>query len=145
MAKLPGKDAVLAELKRQDIELQGLVEHDAVITAEEMVDRAKSLPGGKAKNLFLKDKKGRMLLVSALHDTPTSTKLLESLKGDRIAHMDASHPAALQRRANCCKVGRLDSPHATHRIEESAFGIGRPADGEAGCGEGSSITTGSGQ
>ena len=117
MAKVPGKDALLAELKSQGIKVRGIVEHDAVVTTEEMMEKAKSLSGGKAKNLFLKDKskpKPRLLLVSHLHDTkaahhPNLTKFLESAKGPRSAAASARYPrlrscnvAAFLLEMTCC-------------------------------------------
>ena len=82
MPKVEGKAGLEAELKAQGISIQQMVDHDAVVTVEEMMEKASSLLGGKAKNLFFKDKKKNMVLVSALHDTPTSPKFLEQAKGD---------------------------------------------------------------
>ena len=75
-------ETFLAELAKLGINVDGqMVTHDAVVTVEEMMEKAGSLSGGKAKNLFLKDKKGVLILVSALHDTPTPTKHIEKEKG----------------------------------------------------------------
>jgi len=45
------------------------VEHPPVFTVEEGQDIKASLPGGHTKNLFLADKKGQIVLVSALGET----------------------------------------------------------------------------
>ncbi|MEM7729873.1 MAG: prolyl-tRNA synthetase associated domain-containing protein [Pseudomonadota bacterium] len=44
--------------------------HAAVFTVEEGRGVKDALPGGHSKNLFLKDKAGRFVLVSALGETP---------------------------------------------------------------------------
>jgi len=44
-------------------------EHNAVFTVEESADIKSRLPGGHTKNLFLKDKAGDYVLVSAVADT----------------------------------------------------------------------------
>jgi len=43
--------------------------HEPVFTVEESAKINASLPGGHTKNLFLKDKKGRFFLISALAST----------------------------------------------------------------------------
>jgi Ala-tRNA(Pro) deacylase len=45
------------------------VEHRPVFTVEEGLDIKAKIPGGHTKNLFLKDKKGNLVLISALADT----------------------------------------------------------------------------
>ncbi|MGB6229309.1 MAG: prolyl-tRNA synthetase associated domain-containing protein [Litorimonas sp.] len=45
-------------------------EHEAVYTVEDGRDVKARLPGGHSKNLFLKDKAGQFVLVSALGETP---------------------------------------------------------------------------
>jgi len=45
------------------------MEHPPVFTVEEGREIKAALPGGHTKNLFLKDKKGRLVLVSALGET----------------------------------------------------------------------------
>ena len=42
------------------------LEHEAVFTVAESSKLERELPGGHTKNLFLKDKKGRLFLVVAL-------------------------------------------------------------------------------
>jgi Ala-tRNA(Pro) deacylase len=62
------------------------VDHPAVFTVAESRDIKADLPGGNAKNLFLKDKKGQLWLVSALHDTAIDLKRLPRLIGsDRLS------------------------------------------------------------
>lgn len=43
--------------------------HRAIFTVAEGEDLKRALPGGHSKNLFLKDKKGRLALLSALGET----------------------------------------------------------------------------
>lgn len=50
------------------------VEHDAVFTVAESTQLHRELPGGHSKNLFLKDKKGRLYLVVALSSTQVDLK-----------------------------------------------------------------------
>ncbi|PQA88344.1 prolyl-tRNA synthetase associated domain-containing protein [Hyphococcus luteus] len=45
------------------------VEHPAIFTVEEGRDYKKDMPGGHSKNLFLKDKKGKLTLAVALSET----------------------------------------------------------------------------
>lgn len=63
------------------------VEHDAVFTVAESSKLARALPGGDSKNLFLKDKKGRMFLVVALSTTRVDLKRLGKAVGasDRLS------------------------------------------------------------
>jgi Ala-tRNA(Pro) deacylase len=51
-------------------------EHPAVFTVAESEDIKASMPGGHTKNLFLKDKKGALFLVSAHQDTAVPLKTL---------------------------------------------------------------------
>ena len=48
-------------------------EHEAVFTVAESRHVKESIPGGHTKNLFLKDKKGRLFLVVALGDAVIDT------------------------------------------------------------------------
>ncbi|MEE2565339.1 prolyl-tRNA synthetase associated domain-containing protein [Hyphobacterium marinum] len=57
------------------------VEHDAVFTVEEGQAIKAQLPGGHTKNLFLKDKKGTLVLVSALGDTAVPVNRLHKRLG----------------------------------------------------------------
>lgn len=45
------------------------MEHPPIFTVDEGRDIKAALPGGHTKNLFLKDKKGRLVLISALGET----------------------------------------------------------------------------
>jgi Ala-tRNA(Pro) deacylase len=45
-------------------------EHEAIFTVEEGQDIKADMPGGHTKNLFLKDKSGQYVLISALASTP---------------------------------------------------------------------------
>lgn len=45
------------------------VDHEPVFTVEEGQHIKASMPGGHTKNLFLRDKKGRIVLISALGET----------------------------------------------------------------------------
>ncbi len=49
-------------------------EHEAVFTVSESHKIKENLPGGHTKNLFLKDKKGKMVLVVCLNDTDVDLK-----------------------------------------------------------------------
>lgn len=51
-------------------------EHPAVFTVEEGRDFKHMMPGGHTKNLFLKDKKDKLWLVTALWDTDIDLKKL---------------------------------------------------------------------
>ena len=52
------------------------VEHPAVFTVEEAKTLRGELPGGHTKNLFLRNKKGRMWLVTCLEDREVDLKSL---------------------------------------------------------------------
>jgi len=53
--------------------------HEAAMTVEEQLEKISSLDGAKTKNLFLRDKKHGMFLVTAAHDTLTETKSIAAL------------------------------------------------------------------
>jgi len=57
------------------------VSHVAVFTVEESKRLRGELPGAHVKNLFLKDKKSRLFLVSAVEDTRIDLKTLHGLIG----------------------------------------------------------------
>ena len=57
------------------------VEHPPVFRVEEGLEIKAALPGGHTKNLFLKDAKGRLWLVSALQDTAVDLKRLPAAIG----------------------------------------------------------------
>ena len=56
-------------------------EHPAVFSVEESAEIKASLPGGHTKNLFLKDSKDQIWLISALAETLIDLKRLPSLIG----------------------------------------------------------------
>ena len=57
------------------------LDHAPVFTVDEGQAIKAGLPGGHTKNLFLKDKRGRFVLVSALGDTPVRVNRLHKLIG----------------------------------------------------------------
>jgi Ala-tRNA(Pro) deacylase len=50
------------------------MDHEAVFTVEESHKIKQEMPGGHTKNLFLKDKKGKLMLVVCLNDTEVDLK-----------------------------------------------------------------------
>lgn len=50
------------------------IDHDAVFTVAESSKLEREMPGGHSKNLFLKDEKGRLVLVVALATTRVDIK-----------------------------------------------------------------------
>jgi Ala-tRNA(Pro) deacylase len=61
-------------------------EHAAVFTVAESLAIENTMPGGHTKNLFLKDKKGALFLVVALHDAAIEMKSLhKTLDCDRLS------------------------------------------------------------
>jgi Ala-tRNA(Pro) deacylase len=76
------------------LDAQGIVhsthEHPAVFTVAEGPEIKASLPGAHTKNLFLKDKKGRLWLISARQDTVIDLKNLHRVIGsDRLSFGNA--------------------------------------------------------
>ncbi len=62
------------------------MEHRPVFTVEEGADIKAKLPGGHSKNLFLKDKKGALTLISALGSTQIRLNHLhKTLGGARLS------------------------------------------------------------
>ena len=59
------------------------VEHEAAHTVSESRDLRGTIPGVHTKNLFLKDKKGRLFLVTAPEDAPLDLKAIHSAIGGR--------------------------------------------------------------
>lgn len=55
--------------------------HRPVFTVEESRDLKAAMPGGHTKNLFLKDKKSRLYLLSALSDTAIDLNAVSKLIG----------------------------------------------------------------
>jgi Ala-tRNA(Pro) deacylase len=61
-------------------------DHPAVFRVEEGLELKAAMPGAHTKNLFLKDKKGRLWLISARQDTVIDLKRAPSLIGsDRLS------------------------------------------------------------
>lgn len=56
-------------------------DHPAVFRVEEGLELKASMPGAHTKNLFLKDKKDRLWLISARQDTPIDLKRLDRAIG----------------------------------------------------------------
>ncbi|GAA0785860.1 prolyl-tRNA synthetase associated domain-containing protein [Roseibium denhamense] len=57
------------------------VDHDPVFTVAESGDLHDRIPGGHTKNLFVKDKKGRLFLIVALHDAEIDLKKVHQIIG----------------------------------------------------------------
>ncbi len=55
--------------------------HQPVFTVDESAEIKAAMPGGHTKNLFLKDKKGRLFLLSALSDTVIDLTAVSKLIG----------------------------------------------------------------
>ncbi|MEM7225357.1 MAG: prolyl-tRNA synthetase associated domain-containing protein [Pseudomonadota bacterium] len=70
-----GPQELLARLEALGLE-STTVEHAPVFTVEESQALCGDLPGGHIKNLFLRNKKGRMWLVTCLEDQPVDLKAL---------------------------------------------------------------------
>jgi Ala-tRNA(Pro) deacylase len=56
-------------------------DHAPIFTVDDGKDIKASMPGGHTKNLFLKDKAGRLFLISALGDTPIKINKLHPVIG----------------------------------------------------------------
>ncbi len=79
------RDRLLAWLADHGI-AQHTVEHPAVFRVEEGLELKAAMPGAHTKNLFLKDKKGRLWLISARQDTVIDLKGLPARIGsDRLS------------------------------------------------------------
>ena len=57
------------------------ISHPPLFTVEESKELRGEIPGGHTKNLFLKDKKGRLFLVVALENTEIELKRLHTIIG----------------------------------------------------------------
>ncbi|QDG75239.1 prolyl-tRNA synthetase associated domain-containing protein [Labrenzia sp. PHM005] len=57
------------------------VDHDPVFTVAESGDLHDRIPGGHTKNLFVKDKKGRLFLITTLHDADIDLKKVHQILG----------------------------------------------------------------
>ena len=72
---------------------QRTVEHPAVFRVGEGEAIKAALPGGHTKNLFLKDSKGQLWLVSALQDTQIDLKAMPNVIGS--ARLSFGSPDAM--------------------------------------------------
>jgi Ala-tRNA(Pro) deacylase len=80
-----GRAELLAFLDEIGVEHR-TVDHPAVFTVSEGHDIKAALPGGHSKNLFLKDKKGQLWLISARQDTAIDLKRTPKVIGsDRLS------------------------------------------------------------
>ena len=77
---IPESQALFALLDRLGVE-HSTLEHPSVFHVGEGDEIKAGLPGGHTKNLFLKDAKGRLWLVSALQDTRIDLKALPAVIG----------------------------------------------------------------
>lgn len=57
------------------------VDHAPVFTVAESGDLHDRIPGGHTKNLFVKDKKGRLFLITTLHDAEIDLKKVHQIIG----------------------------------------------------------------
>jgi Ala-tRNA(Pro) deacylase len=65
---------------------QTTVDHPAVFRVEEGLELKAAMPGAHTKNLFLKDKKGRLWLISARQDTVIDLKRVpKAIGSDRLS------------------------------------------------------------
>jgi Ala-tRNA(Pro) deacylase len=79
------RDRLLAWMAEHGID-QVTHDHPAVFRVEEGLELKAAMPGAHTKNLFLKDKKGRLWLISARQDTVIDLKRAPSLIGsDRLS------------------------------------------------------------
>jgi Ala-tRNA(Pro) deacylase len=74
------KDQLLARLEAMGIAVRTYA-HPAVFTVEEAQLHTRHLPGGHCKNLFLKDKKDRLWLVTCLDEQRVDLNRLSRLLG----------------------------------------------------------------
>lgn len=74
------KDQLIARLKELQIDFDQY-EHPVVLTVEEQAKYVGHLDGALSKNLFLKDKKSRFYIVSALSKTKVDMKILSQRLG----------------------------------------------------------------
>jgi Ala-tRNA(Pro) deacylase len=75
-----GPERLFATLRELGIETR-TVEHPPLFTVDQAKALRGALPGGHTKNLFLRDKKGRMWLVVCLEDRAIDLKLLAARLG----------------------------------------------------------------
>lgn len=79
------RDRLLAWMAEREI-AHTTHDHPAVFRVEEGLEMKAALPGAHTKNLFLKDKKGRLWLISAQQDTIIDLKRAPAVIGsDRLS------------------------------------------------------------
>jgi Ala-tRNA(Pro) deacylase len=79
------RDRLLAWMAQRDI-AQTTHDHPAVFRVEEGLELKAAMPGAHTKNLFLKDKKSRLWLISAHQDTVVDLKRAPAFIGsDRLS------------------------------------------------------------
>ena len=82
---LHSRDTLLAWMAARGIE-QTTHDHEAVFTVDEGHEIKAAMPGAHTKNLFLKDKKGRLWLISARQDTVIDLKAApRTIGSDRVS------------------------------------------------------------
>ena len=74
------RDRLLAWMAEHDI-AQTTHDHPAVFRVEEGLELKAAMPGAHTKNLFLKDKKGKLWLISARQDTVIDLKRAAAVMG----------------------------------------------------------------
>lgn len=72
------KDDLLKNLDKQEI-IYKIYEHEPIFTVEQGEPLKKSIPGVHCRNLFLRDKKKRMFLITAANETKIDLKKLSSV------------------------------------------------------------------
>ncbi len=75
-----GQADILARLEAMGVEAV-TTEHEAAFTVEQSKRITGGIPGAHTKNLFVKDKKGRLFLVVAEHERPIDLKRLHEAIG----------------------------------------------------------------
>ncbi len=93
MAHVKGRDELFALFDRLRIAHRTL-EHPPVFRVGEGDEAKAQLPGGHTKNLFLKDAKGQLWLISALQDARIDLKALPAAIGS--ARLSFGSAAALE-------------------------------------------------
>jgi Ala-tRNA(Pro) deacylase len=84
------RDRLLAWMAANGV-AQTTHDHPAVFRVEEGMELKAALPGAHTKNLFLKDKKGRLWLISARQDTVIDLKRAPAAMGsDRLSFGNAA-------------------------------------------------------
>jgi len=79
------RDRLLAWMAANGVE-QTTHDHPAVFRVEEGLELKAAMPGAHTKNLFLKDKKGRLWLISARQDTVVDLKRVpKTIGSDRLS------------------------------------------------------------